>query len=129
VGEELLDAPCSLHSDQCPSPWRIDFFIQWCQTIPENRNKEYVKITQFSSTIYLPALAHCLVYTRQLININPLHENALSNQNTNSRFSICIKTHQKQVSIQELLAPVAAGEVRDEALKFSIGMSPNSCQQ
>jgi hypothetical protein len=57
--EELLYAPCSLHAKQRPSPWIMEVF-QWCHPIPEKNNKEYVKITQFSSTIYLPALAALL---------------------------------------------------------------------
>jgi hypothetical protein len=32
------------------------FSFRWRHPIPENKNKEYVKNTQFSSTIYLPAV-------------------------------------------------------------------------
>jgi hypothetical protein len=66
-----------------------DFFL----VVPPLPKKTGIKNPQFSSMIYLPAMAALL--TTQLININPFHASALSNQNTNSRFSICKKNYQK----------------------------------
>jgi hypothetical protein len=80
-----------------------EWFFQWCHPIPENNNnKEYIN----NIYIYIyQQWQHCLLYTRQLININPLHLRALCNKNTNSRFTICRKVIQKWVSMQDLLAP------------------------
>jgi hypothetical protein len=44
--EEFLDAPCLLHTRQCPSPWGTELF-QWCQPMSQNKNKEYVNNTHF----------------------------------------------------------------------------------
>jgi hypothetical protein len=77
----LFTPNSALHNGEC-------FFFQWCHPIPENKNKEYVRNTQFSSTIYLPALAALLTvhYT--------VH------QNTNSRFSILKKYSPKSMCPQ-----------------------------
>jgi hypothetical protein len=55
-----MHAPCSLHAKQRPPPWRMGVF-EWCHPIPENKSKEYVKNTQFSSAIYI--FIHMAYYT------------------------------------------------------------------
>jgi hypothetical protein len=110
---------CSLlTSSQTASFTMENFFFQSCHTNPENKNEEYAKNTQFSSICTSIPKAdkhtyqhrlHCLLYTRQLININPFYAYALCNQNTNYKFSISIKLTLKRVSTQDLLAP--AGKI------------------
>jgi hypothetical protein len=89
--DKFLDVPCLLHGKQHPSPWRMGFFFQWCHPLPENKTKEYVLILSSQAQYIYQHWQHCLLYPRQLININPFYASALSNQNTNSRFSICKK--------------------------------------
>jgi hypothetical protein len=60
-------------------------------------NKEYVNCTQFSNNKFTNIGSTAYSHTRKLIDINPLYyASALSNQNMNSRFSICKKLTQSE---------------------------------